>query len=85
MQWRIELSQSARKFLKRVPKKDGQRIRAALLAMTYNPYTGDVWKMRGVKETWRYRIGAYRIFFELNETACTVLVYGIERRTSSTY
>ena len=85
MQWCVELSDSARKFLSRVHKKDELRLRGALRDMVYNPYAGYVWKIRGGENIWRRRVGAYWIFFELDEIRRIVSVSGIERRGSNTY
>jgi mRNA-degrading endonuclease RelE of RelBE toxin-antitoxin system len=84
MIWRVELSDSAQKFLKRIPAKDEARIRAGFLEMMHNPYAGDVWKLRG-EGVWRRRIGSYRVFFEIYELTRNVRVYGVERRGSHTY
>ena len=77
MLWRIDLAESANKFLKRVPHKDCLRIKTALQKMTENPYEGDVGKLKG-DFVWRRRIGSYRIFFEIYESERIVRVYGIE-------
>lgn len=52
--------------------------------MRLNPYAGDVLKLEG-GEAWRRRIGAYRIFFVIDQAERSVLVFRIERRGSGTY
>ncbi len=84
MSWQIELAESARKFLLRIPKKDAFRIKTALYEMGQNPYTGDIVKLKG-DFVWRRRVGSYRVFFEIYESSRSVRVYGIERRGSNTY
>lgn len=65
MNWRIFLAHDANKSLRRLPKKDRSRVEEATEAMKINPYTGDVERLKGEKDTWRRRIGSYRIFFEV--------------------
>ena len=84
MPWRIDVADNTNKFLVRIPRKDCTRIKAVLQKMTENPYEGDLAKLKG-DLVWRRRIGSYRIFFEIYESERIVRVYGIERRTSSTY
>ncbi|PIQ07418.1 MAG: hypothetical protein COW72_00415 [Candidatus Nealsonbacteria bacterium CG18_big_fil_WC_8_21_14_2_50_37_10] len=42
-------------------------------------------KMRGEKNVWRRRVGAYRIFYELIQKEKVIHVFWVERRTSKTY
>lgn len=84
MLWRIDLAESANKFLTRIPLKDCTRIKAVLQRMVENPYEGDIGKLKG-DLVWCRRVGSYRIFFEIYESTRIARVYGIERRGSNTY
>jgi mRNA-degrading endonuclease RelE of RelBE toxin-antitoxin system len=48
-------------------------------------FAGDTQKMRGEEQTWRRRVGAYRILYELEKNPDVVVVFHVERRTSKTY
>ena len=85
MKWVVIVDGFARKFFKRVPKRDSERICVALRELTHNPYAGDIEKMAGKEKAWRRRIGSYRIFYEINENKKLIYVYEIKRRTSNTY
>ena len=85
MNWIVIVDSYAKKFLKRIPNRDSDRIRIALREFIFNPYCGDIEKMEGKDNIWRRRIGSYRIFYEVLESKGMVYVYEIKRRTSNTY
>ena len=83
--WTVHIDRAVQKQLRQIPKKDAERIFSAVTDLAANPYSGDVAKMRGEDDVWRRRVGAYRIFFEVLPKERVVYVYGVERRTSTTY
>lgn len=85
MKWRVSIRDKARKILKRIPAPDWQRIDGVLGQLAENPFSGDAEKMKGEENSWRRRVGAYRIFYEIRTGERIVFVFRIERRTSKTY
>lgn len=85
MNWIVFIDSKAKKYLKRIPKQDSDRIREILRELPQNPYAGDVEKMEGKTDAWRRRVGSYRIFYEIYEQRNLIYVSEIQRRTSSTY
>lgn len=85
MNWEVIADADARKQLKRIPRRDAERIRVALREFAVNPYAGDIRKMEGEGDVWRRRSGVYRILYEVRVKARIVYVLDIRRRTSSTY
>ena len=85
MPWQVVVHPDALKYLRRIPGRYSARIERALDELKDNPYRGDIEKMEGETETWRRRVGSYRIFFELSVAPRMVFVFRIERRASSTY
>ncbi len=85
MNWTVIIDGYAEKYLKRIPKKDANRVRKVLRELTHNPYAGDIEKIEGNKDVWRRRIGSYRILYEINENRKLIYVFDIKRRASSTY
>ena len=85
MSWEVIVDPDARKQLKRIPRRDRERIRAALREFAANPYAGDIRKIEGEEDAWRRRIGAYRMLYEVRVKAKVVYVFNIRRRTSSSY
>ncbi len=66
MIWRLTVSKSAHKKLKKFPIKDRERISAALDELTENPFRA-IAHIRDYQDAaWRKRVGSYRILFDFN-------------------
>jgi len=85
MDWNLPVTGPAQKQLRRLPAKDRSRVRAALLVMKGDPFSGDLARLHGQPGGWRRRAGAYRIFFDVDYGQRLVIVTAIVRRTSTTY
>ena len=83
--WIVHVDRAVEKQLRRIPRRDAERVFSAITEMAANPYSGDVVKMHGEEDVWRRRVGAYRIFFEVLSEERVVYVYRVERRTSTMY
>jgi len=83
--WVLQTDPSVLKQLKKISRKDAERILFTIESMAFGPYQGDIQKMKGEKDTWRRRIGSYRIFYEIFQKERIVVVFKIQRRTSHTY
>ena len=84
MKWEFIVEADAKRRLRRFPRKDQERIAAALIEMESDPFSGDIVKLKGTAG-FRRRVGAFRIFFDINFEAHRVEVTDIVRRTSTTY
>ena len=85
MNWELRLRKRARKTLARFPKQDQRQISIALRTLSINPYAGDIEKIGGEKNTWRRRIGSYRILYEVYPKEKFIHIVQIRRRGSKTY
>jgi mRNA interferase RelE/StbE len=85
MSWNLQLTDPAQKDFRRLPSKDQDRVRAALLAMQEDPFAGDIKRLKGESTAWRRRVGQYRIIYDLYLPEHLIVVAGILRRTSTTY
>jgi len=83
--WTVRVPKYVAKAITRFPKEDEDRIRSALRGFEFDPWFGDVEKIKGEEGQWRRRIGSYRIIFLLNAPAKIVSILDIRRRTSGTY
>ncbi len=70
--------------LNKFPRKDTAKL-VNLMEKDFNPYGGDIKKVKGETNIWRKRAGSYRIFYEVYQTKNLVHVFNIERRSSKTY
>lgn len=85
MSWRVLISSSADKQLRKIPQNYNSKIKKILEDFKVNPYVGDIIRLAGQKNIWRRRIGTYRIVYEINQKANLVFVFDITQRTSSIY
>ena len=83
--WDVRVERLVVKALRKFPRKDSSAIEAAIVGMSDDPYFGDIQKLGGEENTWRRRMGSYRISFEVYSDLRLVIVFKAERRTSTTY
>jgi len=82
--WNLQVDPSVDRQLKKFPAHDSRTISVTILEMSHNPYVGDLQKMKG-ENSWRRRVGSYRVFFRVYQEFRAVVIYRVERRTSNTY
>jgi mRNA-degrading endonuclease RelE of RelBE toxin-antitoxin system len=87
MNWAVELSASAIKELKKLPRDRQGQIGRAIDEMEADPMAGDVISLKGPewKNRFRRRVGPYRIIFTLDRKAMTVAISAILIRSEKTY
>jgi len=83
--WELHIDEKVYKVLKKFPKSEVKRITQAIRALPSDPYAGDLRKVQGEQDTWRRRIGEYRIFYEVRQTEKRIDVRWVERKGSKTY
>lgn len=83
--WDLQIDPAVFKFLKKIPRYDAEAILKIIQLLPLNPYFGDIQKMKGEENTWRRRIGNFRIFYKIIVSGKIILVFHSERRTSTTY
>ena len=83
--WDLEVDPSVFKAIKKISRDNAERILEVIRLLPMNPYFGDIQKMKGEENSWRRRIGAFRIFYKIKVAEKTILVFRLERRTSKTY
>lgn len=74
--WTVRLARSAEKELERLPASAVKRIRGAIHALADNPYPRGSKKMVGKEDTFRIRVGEYRVVYEVHKAEIAVLVCG---------
>lgn len=69
----IRIRRSAARELGHVPRRERERLVAAIDALAKHPFSGNVLKggLRGLR---RIRVGDYRVVYEVQEDALVVLV-----------
>ncbi len=79
MNYTVTLTPRALRDLRRVPRKVGQRVTAALLGLENDPRLPGCLKLTNSEE-WRIRVGAYRIRYLIDDAARQVTVTRIGHR-----
>ena len=83
--WKLKVDLGVYKDLLKFPKDYAEKILDVILSLGDNPYGGDIEKIKGEENTWRRRVGSYRIFYEIYPEFSFVHVLWVERRGSKTY
>ena len=83
--WVLEVDPAVHKKLARIPRNYAKRITVVIGLLPVNPYFGDIEKLKGEDNAWRRRVGPYRVFYRVIISVKKILVFKVERRTSSTY
>jgi len=85
MNWELRVDKIVAKELSKVSKKDAERVFKVIKSLAFNPYYGDIEKIKDEDSAWRRRVGSYRIFYEVNKNQKFIHVTDVKRRTSKTY
>ena len=83
--WELKINDVVFKTLQKIPTKNREALLSAIKLLPMNPYYGDLQKMQGEENSWRRRVGSYRIFYKIKTEEKIILVFKLKRRTSSTY
>ena len=78
--YRIEISRKAQRELEKIPRKEQQRIKAAIDALAFDPRPHGNLKMSGEEHTYRIRIGVYRVIYDIFDDVLIVEVIRVGHR-----
>ncbi|MBA3966988.1 MAG: type II toxin-antitoxin system RelE/ParE family toxin [Nitrospirales bacterium] len=79
MTYETFIERSAQRSLSKIPQSDQDRIIDAINKLQSNPRPFGVQKLSG-REAWRIRVGDYRIIYEINDEARSILVVTLGHR-----
>ena len=87
MNWVCNLSHSASKDLRKIPKDYIILIGQTIDEMKDDPLSGDICPIKSgsFKGCFRRRVGKYRIIFDINQNQKIVVISRILRRGDTTY
>ncbi len=83
--WTLRVAKRVERRLRKFPAADRDSIIRAIEELQTNPFQGDIIRLSNQPSAWRRRIGAYRIFFDVDAEQGVVDVVDVARRTSTTY
>ena len=89
MTWTVQLTRTAVKQLRKLPRDTQQRIKRAIETLEKDPFAGDSKALKGAgwKGRYRKRVGRYRlIFIFLSEPSTRrIIISAILPRSEKTY
>jgi mRNA interferase RelE/StbE len=77
----IIILRRAQSELASLPKESYERVKAAISVLSDNPRPHGCKKLIG-REGWRIRVGRYRIIYNIDDTARTVVVLHVGHRSN---
>ncbi len=78
--FRLEISKSAEKQLKVIPRADQGRITRAILTLETDPFPQGTRKLRGYDDVYRLRVGLYRVIYSVNGRQLLVIILKLGHR-----
>lgn len=79
-EYRIELKRSAQREIEALTSQIGMRILTAVQNLGEEPRPRQCTKLRGSENSYRIRVGAYRILYQINDGDKTVTIFAIGHR-----
>lgn len=78
--YKVEIARRAVKSLARLPRREQQRIRAAIDLLADEPRPPGCAALKGEERAYRVRVGDYRIVYEVYDDRLVVLVVRVGHR-----
>lgn len=76
----LQISASAEKQLKKLPRRDQKRVVSKIMALADDPYPPGARKLSGYDDVFRIRVGHYRILYSVSDAELIVIVLKIGHR-----
>ncbi|MBF8265007.1 MAG: hypothetical protein HW384_871 [Dehalococcoidia bacterium] len=83
--YKLILEPSAQRDLKKFTGTVKSRIEASLDKLKAAPRPAAAKKLVGFKESWRLRVGDYRVLYEISDKSRELHIYRIELKGKDTY
>jgi mRNA interferase RelE/StbE len=78
--YRIEISQSAERQLRKLSRDDQHRVAKAMLSLTEDPYPKGSRKLTGYDDVFRIRVGHYRVLYSVSGKKLIIIILKIGQR-----
>ena len=80
MAHRIEVTPRARKDLRALPKREGQRIAEQIDTLKNDPRPTGCKKLKGREDFYRIRVGDYRVVYQIEDEILLILIVRVGDR-----
>jgi len=78
--YRIEVSATAEKQIRKLPRKDQIRVLRAIRPLATEPVPSGARKVRGYEDVFRIRVGTYRILYRVEGRRLLIIILKIGHR-----
>jgi mRNA interferase RelE/StbE len=78
--YNVELTRTAEKQLRRIAKRDRNRLVEAIHGLAGRPRPRGARKLQGYDDVYRIRVGQYRVVYEILEDRVIVIVLKVSHR-----
>lgn len=78
--YKIEFKQSAERDIRKITPTFIPNILRRIEALADNPFPRQSLKLSGVEVTYRLRVGDYRVIYEVNPEAKTIIIHYVRHR-----
>jgi mRNA interferase RelE/StbE len=83
MNYAIEFRPAARRDLAKLPRQMQRRISAKIDALAADPRPANCIKIAGIANSFRIRVGDYRVVYEIHDDRRLVIVFIVAHRRES--
>lgn len=78
--YELRITPAARKEIDRLPRQARERVEVAIVSLADNPRPRGSKKMQGLKDTYRIRVGDYRVIYQVQDDDLLILVVAVGAR-----
>jgi mRNA interferase RelE/StbE len=82
-EYEINLTSSARKEIRNLEKPVASRVAAAIDALIAAPHPPGCRKLEGEDDSWRVRVGDYRIIYTIDDRAAAIWIIAVRHRSDA--
>ncbi|MCH8109708.1 MAG: type II toxin-antitoxin system RelE/ParE family toxin [Chloroflexi bacterium] len=79
-EYRVEVTRSADRDLDHLSSQVGRRVLTAIRALASEPRPRQCRKLTGSESSYRLRVGAYRVLYQVDDGDRIVIIYAIGHR-----
>lgn len=79
--YQIEFTKGATRELNKLPTDIKNRIDLKIMNLTVDPRPSGVKKVKGIEDTYRIRVGEYRVIYEIYDNILLVTVVKVGHRS----
>ena len=78
--YEIEISRTAERQLRKLPRNDQQRLARTILTLAIDPFPRGARKLSGYDDVYRVRAGNYRVLYSVSTATLIVIVLKVGHR-----